>query len=355
MGCVYRHKGRRTYWIKYKSAGKFQYETSGSTREGDAKRLLRLREGDTAKGIPVTSQIGRMKFADAKKDLLDYHAARRRSIKKMTRRIVMHLEPVFGELKMTDITVAHAESYRARRVEQGASTATINRELGLLKQMFSLAVRAGKLMAKPHIELPAEDNARQGFFEREAFESVIPKLPDDLRPLVTTMYYTGWRAKSELLPLQWKHVDRTHQQLRLEPGTTKNKQGRTFPYGAIPELRDAIETQWREHERLKKQGNLVPWVFHRDGLRIRSFLKAFKTACKAAGLPGRIPHDMRRTAVRNLERAGVPRSVAMALVGHKTEAMYRRYAIASEADLQVAGERLGALFTSVFTSSAKQA
>jgi len=52
--------------------------------------------------------------------------------------------------------------------------------------------------------------------------------------------------------------------------------------------------------------------------------------------PGRIPHDFRRAAVRNLERAGVPRSVVMKLTGHKTESVYRRYAIADERDLRIA-------------------
>jgi len=96
----------------------------------------------------------------------------------------------------------------------------------------------------------------------------------------------------------------------------------------------------------------VPWVFFRmvangrgGPLRpkpITSFIKAFKTACRKAGCPGRIPHDLRRTAVRNLERAGIPRSVAMKLTGHKTESVYRRYAIADERDFQVAVERLDA-------------
>ena len=73
---------------------------------------------------------------------------------------------------------------------------------------------------------------------------------------------------------------------------------------------------------------------------MKSFWKAWKTACKAAGAPGRIPHDFRRTAVRNLERAGVPRSVAMKMVGHKTEAIYRRYAIVSDSDLALAAQQI---------------
>ena len=78
---------------------------------------------------------------------------------------------------------------------------------------------------------------------------------------------------------------------------------------------------------------MIPWVFHRQGVPIRSYRRAWLSACKRAGLD-RIPHDFRRTAVRNLERAGVPRSVAMQLIGHKTESIYRRYAIVAEADLR---------------------
>jgi integrase len=66
-----------------------------------------------------------------------------------------------------------------------------------------------------------------------------------------------------------------------------------------------------------------------------------------AGLPGLLFHDLRRSAVRNLERASVPRSVAMKLIGHKTESIYRRYAIVAEADLREAGVKLSALADSV--------
>ncbi|HYS18212.1 MAG TPA: tyrosine-type recombinase/integrase [Candidatus Binatia bacterium] len=85
---------------------------------------------------------------------------------------------------------------------------------------------------------------------------------------------------------------------------------------------------------------MVPSVFHRNGKPIKDYRSAWQNACEAAGLPGRIPHDFRRTAVRNLERAGVSRSVAMKLTGHKTEAVYRRYAIVSEQDLHEAAAKL---------------
>jgi integrase len=352
MGSIYRQEGRSIWWVKYKAAGRWQAESSRSDKREDAVRLLKLREGDNARGIPVTANVGRYRFEEAVTALVNYHKARDRNTKKMERRIAMHLAPVFAGWRMSEITVADTEAYLVRRKESGAATATINRELGLLKQMFSVAVRAGKLMVKPSIQLPAERNARQGFLEHDQYQSVLRCLPEELRPLVTVAYYTGWRIKSELLPMEWRQVDRVHGHLRLEPNTTKNKEGRTFPYASIPELRDAIEGQWQERERLKDEGRIIPFVFHRDGLRIRSMLKAFKKACKDAGCPGRLPHDLRRSAVRNLERVGVPRSVAMKLTGHLTESVYRRYAIVSEGDLETASRKL-AMVTSVVASTGK--
>ena len=81
-------------------------------------------------------------------------------------------------------------------------------------------------------------------------------------------------------------------------------------------------------------------VFHRKGRRIKSLKKSWADACTAAGYPGKLLHVLRRSAVRNMERAGLSRSVAMQLTGHKTEAVYRRYAITSEADLREGVARL---------------
>ena len=120
--------------------------------------------------------------------------------------------------------------------------------------------------------------------------------------------------------------------LRLEPGETKNRAGRNFPM--TKRLRAVLKTQRERTIALERATDrIIPWVFHRQGKPIKSFRKAWTNACKAAGVPGRIPHDFRRTAVRNLERAGVPRSDAMAMVGHLTESIYRRYAISDEASL----------------------
>src|SRR5262249_25683767 len=162
--------------------------------------------------------------------------------------------------------------------------------------------------------------------------------PLEYRGLVTFAYITGWRA-GEITALQWSQVDFVGRTVRLNPGTTKNDEGRMFPFTRA--LEAALLSQREATRALQRAGVITRWVFHRaNGTRIRSFRKVWQAACRKAGCPGRILHDFRRTAVRNLERAGVPRSVAMAMVGHKTEAIYRRYAIVSAGDLTRAAQQL---------------
>jgi integrase len=157
-------------------------------------------------------------------------------------------------------------------------------------------------------------------------------------------YLTGWRLKSEVLALQWWQVDFEAGMVRLEPGSTKNADGRVFPFAALPALERLLRTQAERTRAIERaSGSIIPWVFHRAGTPIRYFRRAWIQACRLAGLPDRLPHDFRRTAVRNLERAGVPRSVAMKLTGHKTESIYRRYAIVAEQDLKDGVAKLAAL------------
>jgi integrase len=104
-----------------------------------------------------------------------------------------------------------------------------------------------------------------------------------------------------------------------------------------------LEAQRASTDQLQREkGIICPWVFHRNGKPIKSYDGAWRTACKKAGLPGRHVHDFRRTTVRRLEQAGVSRSVGMKLTGHKTESVYRRYAIVSKSDLEDAARRLDA-------------
>ena len=270
----------------------------------------------------------------------DYQANGRKSVDRLEFSLA-HLLPVFGPRKAIALTNADVTAYRVQRQAAGAAAATVNRELAALKRMFSLAVKGERLQRMPYIEMLKENNARRGFFERDQFEAVRAHLPDYGRPAATFAYLTGWRLKAEILTLQWRRVDFRAGVVTLDVGSTKNRDGRTFPM--IPELRALLEVQRATTDALQKKiGAVVPWVFHRTkrGRPLKGFTKSWRAACLAAGLPGRIPHDFRRTAVRNLERAGVPRSTAMAMVGHRTESIYRRYAIVDEVMLREGGAKL---------------
>jgi integrase len=147
-------------------------------------------------------------------------------------------------------------------------------------------------------------------------------------------YLTGWR-KGEVLPLRWDSVDRQAREVRLQ--TSKNGQGRVLPLDG--ELWNLIERRWTARTVQKKDGTtkLSEFVFHRSGRQVVEFRREWKKACSTAHLRRRIFHDFRRTAVRNMIRAGVPQPVAMSISGHKTISMFNRYNITS------AGDKLEAL------------
>jgi integrase len=352
LGSVYRPKyvdkassERRTsavWWIRWHHRGKKYRESSESTNENEAKRLLKKRLGEAAIGRPIGPQLEKTTFEDLKTILVDeYRANRRRSINRIEDAL-NHLAGFFAEARAIDITTDRVTAYVAARQEEGAAAATINRELAALRRAFRLARRAKRVAEIPEISLLSENNVRTGFFEPEQFEAVLANLPEFLRPVIRTAYITGWRVPSEVLTRQRHHVDLDAGWLRLEPGETKNRDGRNFPL--TPELREVIEQQIERTRAFElATGQIVPGLFHRNGRPIKDFRGAWSAACKEAGVPGRIPHDFRRTAVRNLERAGVPRSAAMKMTGHKTEAVYRRYAIVDEAMLQESAVKLSAL------------
>src|SRR5690606_19179367 len=133
-----RQRGK-IWWIRYYRNGKRYEESSGSDKKGVARDLLRQREGKIADGVPVTSKISRYRFSDATADVIaDYTVNGRKSLDNLQRRIRLHLEPWFGGRRMSDIGADDVRAFTKERLGQGASAAEINRELAILKRMFSL-------------------------------------------------------------------------------------------------------------------------------------------------------------------------------------------------------------------------
>ena len=355
-GSVFKMPGSAYWWLGYGVNGKRVRESAHTTRRGEALKMLRERLHTITAGTYAGRDAERLTFEAIADGLrTDYLLAGHRSIERTeagrwkgrAEQALGHLAAHFGGWRVRAITAGAVATYHTERLAAGAAQSTVHYEIAILKRAFTVARKNGQHTGRLEYTLGAVDNARQGFFERADFEAVRAQLPAELRPVMIFAYLTGWR-KREILGLRWREVDFTGGMVRLEPGTTKNRQGRAFPFGALPELADLLEAQREATSAAEREAEaVIPWVFHRNGGEpIRSYDVAWRSACERAGVPGRIVHDFRRSAVRNLERAGVPRSVAMAITGHKTEAVYRRYAIVAESDLNAAAVKLAALHES---------
>jgi integrase len=252
-------------------------------------------------------------------------------------RSVTHLKDAFDGDKVTNITTPRINTYIQRRTGEGAENATVNRELAALKRIFNLAARQTppKIDRVPYIPMLKENNVRKGFFEHGDFLKLRNALPDYLKGFVTFAYKTGWRV-SEIEGLTWTQVDLDNGIVRLETGETKNDEGRTVYLDE--ELQEVFEQQ---SEARKKRDKVLPWVFTNDTAsgQLRDFRGAWEKACTKAEIGKRLFHDFRRTAVRNMVRAGIPERVAMMVSGHKTRSVFDRYNIVSDTDLRLAAQK----------------
>jgi integrase len=336
-------KRGKSWWIAYCHRGEEVRESVAKAlqvlraSESDAYRLLKRRIGEIHGGKYVGIAQERLIFGEALDALeVNYANNGRRSLDTLKAHL-KHVRAAFGMDRAVDITEARIERYKAERLAAKRAPATINRELAAIKRAFHIAVKQKRVSTMPAIEMLAEHNARQGFFERGEFEALCANLPPYLRDFTHFAYLSGWR-RGEVASLTWADVDREARIIRLRPEASKNGEGRTLALEG--ELWDLIERRWQGREYKTSAGSaLATLVFHRKGEPVGDFRKAWETACDEAQVPGRLFHDLRRTAVRNMVRAGVPQSVAMRISGHRTAAVFRRYDITTEADIREAVRR----------------
>lgn len=327
----------RIYWIKYHKNGRSFRESSHSESYDEAERLLKLRNGEIVTGRFAGLGPERVRMADLFEDLVDdYRINRRNSIGQLKSRLKKHLLPTFGQMRAADFTTHDVKRYRARRLDAGAEPATINRELEIIKRSFVLASKCDppKVLRVVHVPMLEEDNIRTGFLEDAGYIRLRQQLPEYLRALFVVGYHVGNRL-GELLRLKWPQVDFEHSEIKLLPGTTKNKKGRTLPiYGEMLEwlqmAKDVVDARFPNCQ----------YVFNHDGRRIVEFRKAWKSACTRANLPGLLFHDLRRSAIRNMRLAGISENVAMEISGHRTRSVFDRYNIVSSRDIKNAAEKM---------------
>ncbi len=338
-GSVLRMKGSSVLWIKYHLNGKPVRESAHTTKVKEAEKLLRQRLGAISTGTYVGPKVEKTRVSELADDLIrEYRINGRKSIDDLEARWKLHIEPFFGALRAIEVTSQLVARYIDSRQQEGAENATINRELAALKRMFNLARQSTppKVQSVPYIAMLRENNIRTGFLESKQHDSLAAetgKIGLWLRAMFETGYTYGWRHE-ELLALRVRQVNLAAGTIRLEPGTTKNSEGREVSM-TLP-----VKTLLTQCVHGKGQDD---YVFTReDGKAVKDFRGVWARACEAAKVSELLFHDLRRTAARNLRRAGVAEGVIMKIGGWKTRSVFERYAIVSQSDIRDAMTRLEA-------------
>ncbi len=328
------------FWVAYygpdprhPSHRKRYFESTGSTDRRDAERLLRQRLHEIHGDQFVGPQQERVTVAEL---LKQYQTHRELNGVKSPDKFRSHLKRVeefFGTTRACDITTPRLEAWaRTKMKPQGPyAKATVKQWLALLRAAMRLPMKRGfplRVPAFPTIEIK---NARKGFLEPEAFQAIVGALEQPWADIARFAYETMWRL-NEVLSLSWDMVDRRNGTITLPD--SKSGEPRIIPI--VGELVGVLERRWVERVVGRR---LVPLVFHRRGLRIQSFRKRWRKACRSIGLEGVLFHDLRRTGARDSRNAGVAEGVIMKRAGWKTRHIFERYSIVNLDDQREAALR----------------
>jgi integrase len=322
------------WWVKIRVDGKPVYESSKSTKRSDAtklrdKLLSKRHRGEISGGTPDKVTIGELLDDVLKSDVKE-------STRYVWEKVIeKNVRPFFGSLRAVRLSTDKMDDYREKRKAEGRTDSTVNRELSIVRTAFHNARKRSppKVNTVPYFPMIKETTVRTGFLSDEDYIRLRDELPHELKALFVCGYITGMR-KGELTGIQWSQVDFDAGLITLEKGATKNDDARSVPI-LDGDMRDLLQESWKEREANWPQS---PWMFSRAGVPIKDFRISWEDACKRAGVPDLKFHDLRRTAVRNMRRAGVPQVVRMKISGHKTDSMERRYNIVDVDDLSIAKE-----------------
>jgi integrase len=331
------------WWLRYFHNGKLVEESSKTSDEAEARKLLRkkLKAADTVLFVAPSAQ--KVTFEDLC-DLLRRARTRKGNRSHIEQRLA-HLARVFAGRRALSITAEEVEQYLDDRIASGAAIATANRDASELRHAFRLAVQADLLPKAPAITLRREDNAREDFLEAaalDAFLAALRQLDDPVIADCTEFGFCTLMRRANVLGLEWSRLELIIEQdhvtggeLRLPGTATKNKKPLTMPLtGRLLEVID---------RRLQQRVLACPFVFHRNGHPVVEFRGAWRAATKAIGQPGFTFHGLRRSGARPLIRAGVPEDIVMKMGGWKTRSMLSRYNIVDTRDLADAQAKLNAV------------
>jgi integrase len=358
-----------TWWCQFYDRGRQIRLSSGETDEKKAERFLRKKVGAIANGIQEDSRSLRYEtLRDAY--LEDYVVNGKKSLRRDRDgnpylECVKRLDSFFAGCRAVEIGTDLMRQFQREMQAGGYANGSINRSLAALRKMFTLAHRDGRLRNLPYFPMLTESKPRQGTLPQEKYLELLGELPDYLRP-VTMIGYGGGMRLGEILNLRWKNIVWMDRIIRIED--SKNGEAREIPFSG------ELEAMLRE-QHARRQPGCDRVCFRIDALGhargIGDFRKAWRRVCVKIGLAkwepatdkegkpvydppryahshpkqkmvytGLIFHDLRRSFITAAEHAGAPRHEAMQISGHKTESVYKRYAITNREQRRAALETI---------------
>jgi integrase len=333
-GSIFRKPGCATWVIQFYKDGRRIREATGLTYRAAAQRRLTTRLYQVDKNEYLERERRPVRIEELFTALEENNLSNGRGRPRDLRGRWRNLSQSFAAMRAINLTTDDVRHYVRRRQQEGASNATVNRELSALKRMLNFGRQSTppKIQAIPYIPMLKENNVRVGFVDDESFGRLAAEASELwLRTFLELAYSYGWR-RAELLGLRVRQVNFRERSIRLDVGTTKNRDGREVSMTA------KVNELMGQAVKGKAAQDFV--LTRKNGKPIKDFRKAWKDLTVRAGLPGLIVHDLRRSAAKALRAAGVPESVVMSIGGWKTPAMFRRYAIVSTADQRAAMEKL---------------
>jgi integrase len=336
-GSVYLREGSRVYMMAYKSGGKLIRESTGETSVKKARDVLAQRIAEVRTGKYTSPTVERVTVQELATDVLeDFIIQGHKDTVNPTIRWQQHLKPVFGHLKAKEVTRPMIDKYVSDRLKAKAANASCNRELAFLKRCFKLGFEHEKVYRVPSFPHLEENNTREGFPTDEQFEKLKTACAREglwMRAMLELAATFGWR-KGSLLKMTAGNVDIVNGTVRQEGSTTKSGDANECKMtNGLNTLLTACAVD-KDSDR---------WLFSRDkdGFRpIRDFRRTWRKVTKEAGCPNLLFHDLCRFSARNLDAAGVSQKVSMAVMGRKTDSIFKRYDIVDRRDVDRAIDRL---------------
>ena len=324
QGSIYLRNG--WWWCDYTAGGVRRRESCHTRDRDEALSYLHRKQGKLASGEFLAPD--RVRVRDMLQLLLDdYDVSGVAQAYIASLKVKSILNPVLGDIKAAQLTTAQVKQYIQRRLKL-VKTGTVNREIALLHRAFQLGYQQDPpLVARvPHLPKLTEGEPRKGFLKPEHYRKLLTELPKELKLLFVVAYHVGLR-KGALLRIKWEQVDVAAYCIWIE-GKRANRKSEPVAVPIYGDMKTYLEMQPRTSE----------FLFARGSKPIRDFRMSWNLACQAADVPGLLFHDLRRTAVRNLRRAGVAESVIMNITGHRTRGDFERYNITDQTDTMEAGK-----------------